>query len=291
MLSPSSDVSGARAVEASPKTAVVGQERGWLRVESASRSFEGAGGDQILAVDNLTLEVVPGDVVAIVGSNGAGKSTLLSLIAGSTLLDSGRIVIDSIDQTLQPSWRRASLVQRVRQNPAENVIGSLTIEENFALVMPERRRFWLRRASRSRLRDIASRALEPFGMGLEDRLGTLADELSGGQRQAVAIAMATVARPAILLLDEHIAALDPKSGRLVMAATERIVKETKTTTLIVTHDMSRALSHSNRLLMMHRGHIVLDLDREAKATLEPLDLIELFERESGDVISDRTALA
>jgi putative ABC transport system ATP-binding protein len=212
-------------------------------------------------------------------------------VAGSALVDGGRIIIDGVDETLQPSWRRASLVQRVRQNPADNVIGSLTVEENFALVYPDRHRFWLKRRPRHKLREVAASALEPFEMGLEDRLSTLADELSGGQRQAVAVAMATIARPAVLLLDEHIAALDPKSGRLVKEATEHIIRESEMTTLVVTHDMANALAHSDRVLMMHRGQIVLDLDQEAKSNLDARDLIDLFERQSGDVISDRTALA
>jgi putative ABC transport system ATP-binding protein len=171
------------------------------------------------------------------------------------------------------------------------VIGSLTIEENFALVVPDRHRFWLKRRPRTTLRKVAAQALEPFEMGLEGRLGTPADELSGGQRQAVAVAMATVSRPAVLLLDEHIAALDPKSGRLVKEATERIVQDADMTTLIVTHDMAHALSHSDRILMMHRGRIVLDLDAQAKKSLDARDLIDLFEKQSGDVVSDRTALA
>jgi putative ABC transport system ATP-binding protein len=265
--------------------------RGWLQLRRCSRSFSGAGGEEIRAVDNLTIDVPPGQIVAIVGSNGAGKSTLLSLVAGSALVDSGRIVIDGVDETLQPSWRRAALVQRVRQNPADNVIGSLTVEENFALVYPDRHRFWLKRRPRHKLRELATRTLAPFEMGLEHRLSTLADELSGGQRQAVAVAMATIARPAILLLDEHIAALDPKSARLVKEATERITRASEVTTLVVTHDMAHALAHSDRVLMMHRGRIVLDLDAAAKSTLDARDLIDLFERQSGDVISDRTALA
>jgi putative ABC transport system ATP-binding protein len=271
--------------------AEVTNDRGWLRIEGCTRCFAGAGGDQIRAVDDLTLHVPPGQVVTIVGSNGAGKSTLLSLVAGSALVDKGHIFIDKVDQTLQPSWMRASVVQRVRQNPADNVIGSLTIEENFALVIPDRHRFWLRRTPRARLREWATKALAPFEMGLEQRLGTLADELSGGQRQAVAVAMATMARPAVLLLDEYVAALDPKSARLVMEATERVVRETGTTTLIVTHDMSHALMYADRVLMMHRGRIVLDLDAEAKSGLQARDLIDLFETRSGDVISDRIALA
>jgi putative ABC transport system ATP-binding protein len=264
---------------------------GALRVEHCTRTFSGAGGDEIRAVDDVSLDVPSGQVVTIVGSNGAGKSTLLALIAGTSLVDEGRILIDGVDQTLQPSWRRASSVQRVRQNPADNVIGSLTIEENFALVIPDRRRFWLRRTPRGRLRELAARALAPFEMGLEERLHALAETLSGGQRQAVAVAMATVAAPAVLLLDEHVAALDPKSARLVLEATERIVRSSGTTTLMVTHDMGRALRHGDRLLMMHRGRVVLDLSGDEKGSLEPRDLIDLFERQSGDVVSDRIALA
>lgn len=262
-----------------------------MRLEHCTRSFKGAGGDEIRAVDDLTLTVPAGQVVGVVGSNGAGKSTLLSLIAGSSLVDAGSIVIDGVDQTLQPSWRRAAAVQRVRQNPADNVVGSLTVEENFALVVPDKRRFWLRRIRRSTLREFARSALAPFEMGLESRLGTYTQELSGGQRQAVAVAMATLRQPSVLLLDEHVAALDPKSARLVMEATDRIVRSSGITTLMVTHDMARALQHSDRVLMMHRGRIVFELDTQEKAGLEARDLIDLFEKHAGNVVSDRTALA
>jgi len=264
---------------------------GSLQLEACSRSFTGAGGDRIRALDDVTLTVDSGEVVAIVGSNGAGKSTMLSLIAGSALVDTGRVLIDGVDQTLQPSWKRAGYVQRVRQNPADNVIGSLTIEENFALVLPDPHRFWLKRRRRGPLRERAAEALRPFEMRLEDRLNTFADELSGGQRQAVAVAMATVAQPSVLLLDEHTAALDPKSARLVLEVTDRLVRSASITTLMVTHDMSRALLHADRLLMMHRGKIVTDIRDEEMKSLEPHDLIEIFERQSGDVVSDRTALA
>ncbi len=261
-----------------------------LGLHGLTKSFVDAGSQRITAVDGIDLTVKEGEVVAIVGSNGAGKSTLLSLIAGSSLPDSGRILIAGDDVTVAPSWMRASLVRRVRQNPFDNVLTTLTIEENFALAIRGARSFRLRGALRADVREQAVEALRPFGMGLENRLKTLSEQLSGGQRQALAVAMAAATRPAVLLLDEHVAALDPNSAGAVMEETERIVRSHRITTLMVTHDMARALVHSDRLLMMHRGKVVSDLSGTAKQRLTPSDLVALFQARSGESVPDRSLL-
>jgi putative ABC transport system ATP-binding protein len=262
-----------------------------LELSGLKKHFFDAGSQKIVAVDELTLSVPQGQMVGIVGSNGAGKSTLLSIIAGSTLPDSGKLVISGNDVTMWPSWMRASLVRRVRQDPFDNVLSTLTIEENFALALREAGSFRLRPALRSSVREQAAEALRPFGMGLENRLKTLSEQLSGGQRQALAVAMAATTRPAVLLLDEHVAALDPGSGQAVMQETERIIRAHRITALMVTHDMTRALAHTDRVLMMHRGKLVLDLAGSAKAQATPADLVRLFEARSGESVPDRSLLA
>jgi putative ABC transport system ATP-binding protein len=260
-----------------------------LLVAGCSKRFR-SGNSTIVAVDHLDLAIPSGQIAAVVGSNGAGKSTLLSLIAGSLLPDDGQIVVAGEDLTLVPSWRRARSLRRVRQSPEANVLATLTIEENFALALTGGRRFRLRPALSARLRHEAREVLAPFGLGLEDRLHVMSEQLSGGQRQAVAVAMASVGRPSLLLLDEHVAALDPASANLVMAETERLVREHRITTLMVTHDMKRALAHSDRVLMMHRGRIVLDLQGEEKSLTSVADLVQMFEHRAGDVLPDRSLL-
>jgi putative tryptophan/tyrosine transport system ATP-binding protein len=263
-----------------------------LQLIGIRKRFPGpAGAPPTLALDQLSETVDSGQIVGIVGSNGAGKSTLLSVIAGSLFPDEGAVMIDGHDVTAVPSWRRARYVGRVKQNPELNLLGPLTIEENFALAYSyQRPGFRLKGALTHEVRDAAREALRPFGMGLEGKLGSLSQHLSGGQRQAVAVAMATMRRPSVLLLDEHVASLDPTSARLVMDETWRIVREFHITTVMVTHDMGRALAQSDRLLMMHRGRVVLDLSGQEKAHLTVTDLVNRFERESGAAIPDSAIL-
>jgi putative tryptophan/tyrosine transport system ATP-binding protein len=261
-------------------------------IRDCAKRFRGVGRDVLVALDHVDLEVPAGQVVALVGSNGAGKSTLLSIIGGSLVPDAGSVTIRGRDLTQLPSWKRVGIVARVRQNPEHNVLPTLTIEENFSLATAAvQGRFGWGRAGGRRVRDIARRGLEPFGLGLEDRLGVLAGTLSGGQRQAVAVAMATLGDPDVLLLDEHVAALDPKSARLVSEETERVVRQKAITTLLVTHDMRYALARSDRLLMLHRGRVVLDLVAEEKDALDVHGLVERFEALTGEEVPDRTLLS
>jgi len=264
-----------------------------IRLSNATKRFDGLGKREVFtALDALNLNVAPGSCVALIGSNGAGKSTLLSILMGTQLLDEGSLHIDGEDVSEQPSWKRASRVALVRQNPEHNVLSSLSIEENFALaIMGRERAFGLRRYDRAAVREAGVQALRKFGMGLEDRLAESTGTLSGGQRQAVAMAMAAVRNPRVLLLDEHVSALDPKRAKLVAEVTEDIIRAQAITTIMVTHDLGHALAHSDRVLMMHRGKVVMDLSGKQKTDLDLAGLAASFEALVGEALPDRTLLA
>jgi putative tryptophan/tyrosine transport system ATP-binding protein len=264
-----------------------------LEVRDCVKRFKGFGRNEfVIAADSINLAITAGTIVALVGSNGSGKSTLMSMIAGSQLPDSGRIIVAGEDVTEQPSWQRTGKVALVRQNPEHNVFSALTIVENFALAEAgQARRFNLKGAAGQRVRDLARDTLAQFSMGLEDRLDQLAGTLSGGQRQAVSVAMATSRNPALLLLDEHVSALDPTRARVVMEQTEAIVRQRSIATLMVTHDMGHALKHSDRLILMHRGRIAMDLASKEKAGMSVPDLLARFEKLTGETLPDSAVLA
>lgn len=264
-----------------------------LKIVNVVKRFKTPGRNEFFtAVDRVNLTIEPGSIVAMVGSNGSGKSTLLSMIAGSQRPDEGEIYVAGQKVTDMPSWQRTGLVALVRQNPEHNVFSALTIAENFALAdAGKSKRFNLRPAVTQRVRDLARTALAQFGMGLEDRIDNLAGNLSGGQRQAVSVAMATCRNPGLLLLDEHVSALDPTRARIVMEKTEDIVRARKVATLMVTHDMSHAIKHSDRLILMHRGQITMDLSSEGKAGLTVADLLRRFESLTGETLPDSAVLA
>lgn len=264
-----------------------------IRLINATKRFAGLGKREVLtALDGLNIDVQRGCCVALIGSNGAGKSTLLSILMGTLLLDEGSLQIDGADVSDQPSWERATRIALVRQNPEHNVLSSLSIEENFALALMGRElTFRLRRYDQKAVRDAAKEALQKFGMGLEDRLSETTGTLSGGQRQAVAMAMAAVRNPRVLLLDEHVSALDPKRAKVVAEVTEQIIRAQSMTTIMVTHDLGHALAHSDRVLMMHRGRIVMDLSGEQKSELDLAALAANFEELVGEALPDRTILA
>lgn len=264
-----------------------------VRLVGATKRFAGLGKrETFTAIDAMTLDIAPGSYVALIGSNGAGKSTLLSILMGTTLLDDGTLDVDGQDVSTVPSWRRASKITLVRQNPEHNVLSSLSIEENFALALMGRGgRFSVRRYDRRSVRDAARAALSRFGMGLEDKLGESAGTLSGGQRQAVAVAMAAVRAPKVLLLDEHVSALDPKRAKVVSDVTEDIVRGQAITTVMITHDLGHALRQTDRVLMMHRGRVVMDLSGSEKDGVDLNELAHRFESLVGEALSDRTLLA
>ena len=247
-----------------------------------------------MALDSVSLVVPRGQVVSLIGSNGAGKSSLVSAIAGTMPLDEGSILVNSDDLTEQPSWRRARLISLVRQNPADNVCYPMTVEQNFALALGVSRRaldLWRpRRAVDGLVRDRAASMLARFGMGLENRLKTPVNLLSGGQRQAVAVAMAMVREPEVLLADEHTAALDPKSAAAVLEISEAFVREARITMVLITHDMGVALRYADRVVLMHKGRVVVDLGASEKAGLNEEDMISIFRETTGENAPDITLL-
>jgi putative ABC transport system ATP-binding protein len=246
---------------------------------------------QTVALDGVDLDVPAGQWVTVIGSNGAGKSTLLRMVAGTDYPDVGEVRIDGKVVTGQPEHRRAHVVGRLDQDPMASTAPGLSIEQNLAIAMLRGRRRGLRLSVTKARREVIARALEPLGMGLERRLTAPVGTLSGGQRQAMAMIMATIAEPRALLLDEHIAALDPRAAEMVMSITDRLVTHFQLTTLMVTHNMQYALKYGDRLLVMHEGRIVMDLDGERKAAMDIPSLVQTFHQVSGaDVVSDRTLL-
>ena len=247
--------------------------------------------NEVLALEDVSLDVRMGDFITIIGSNGAGKSTLLNCLAGSYPVDEGSIFIDSVDVTSWPEHRRAADISRVFQNPLLGTCASLTIEQNLALAARRGRPHGIGLGVKKRDRELFKEKLEHLGLGLEDRLKDKVGLLSGGQRQALTMLMATMVRPKVLLLDEHTAALDPKTAHQILDLTTLVVLEEKLTTLMVTHNMKQALQLGNRLVMMHQRQVILDVEGDEKAKLTVEDLIERFYTARGEEFSqDRMLL-
>ncbi|MET4579601.1 ABC transporter ATP-binding protein [Ottowia thiooxydans] len=242
------------------------------------------------ALRGVELNVSAGEFVTVIGSNGSGKSTTLNAISGDLLVDDGQIVIDGRDVTRLNSWERASLVARVFQDPMAGTCEALSIEENLALAWQRGQRRGFGRAVRSELRTLFRERLAQLNLGLENRLSDRMGLLSGGQRQAVSLLMAALQPSRILLLDEHTAALDPKTAAFVLQLTDRIVNENKLTALMVTHSMRQALDHGTRTIMLHQGEVVLDVAGQERARMDVPDLLALFERTRGEKVSDDALL-
>ncbi len=246
-----------------------------LSIRGLTKRFEAGTVNEKLALDHLDLEVPAGQFVTVLGSNGSGKSTLFNLILGKLLPDEGRILLGEEDITRQKDFRRALNMSCLYQNPLRGTAPNMTLEENLALAYTRkasRSFFAVNRKDSAYFRDLLAR----LDMGLEDRMKTKMGLLSGGQRQAASLLMATVAQPRLLLLDEHTAALDPGAAEKVMAVTEQIVTRDKITTLMITHDMDYALSVGERTIMLDNGHLVLDLSGEERAAMTPGKLAEQF---------------
>jgi putative ABC transport system ATP-binding protein len=238
------------------------------------------------ALRGLDLVIPTGEFVTVIGSNGAGKSTLLNALGGDITVDAGRILIDDEDVTAWPTPRRAGLVARVFQDPMAGTCEALTVEENLALAAARgRRRSFAPALTRSLRAELGAR-LKSLGLGLEMRLGDRMGLLSGGQRQAVSLLMAVLRPSRLLLLDEHTAALDPKTAQTVLDLTDRLVAERGLTTLMVTHSMRQALAHGTRTVMLHEGRVILDVSGPERARLTVRDLLALFERTRGEAIAD-----
>lgn len=242
------------------------------------------------ALRGLSLSIPSGQFVAVIGSNGAGKSTFLNAVSGDQMVDSGSITIDGTDVTRQPAWDRAPLVARVFQDPMAGTCEALTIEENMALAMARGSRRGFRPALNKASRELFRDKLRLLNLGLENRLTDRIGLLSGGQRQAVSLLMASLQPSRILLLDEHTAALDPKTAAFVLELTARIVEENKLTTMMVTHSMRQALDYGQRTVMLHQGQVVLDVSGSEREGLDVPDLLRMFERSRHEQLDDDALL-
>lgn len=245
--------------------------------------------DQSLALNGINIAFPDGQLCTIVGSNGAGKSSLLKVIAGSEQATYGRILADNKDVTRQADYRRAKRVARVFDNPSAGTVPELSIEENLALAMKRGQSRWLSKAVTGRRRETMRKALAPLGLGLEDRLRDRVVLLSAGQRQSLTMVMASLAEPAIMLLDEHVAALDPNTQQRVLRLTVEIVRRMQCTTLMVTHNVRHALELGDRLLIMGRGRVIGDVSGEDKAHLTAEDVVGTLS-DADEVLPDRSLL-
>ena len=262
-----------------------------LKIENVVKIFNGGTVNEKVALTGLNLHLKDGDFCTVIGGNGAGKSTMLNAVAGVFEVDEGRILIDGEDVTKLPEHKRAKFIGRVFQDPMTGTAATMQIEENLALAKRRGQKRGLRigitKAEREEYREL----LKILELGLEDRLTSKVGLLSGGQRQALTLLMASLVKPKLLLLDEHTAALDPKTAAKVLDATEKIVARDNLTTLMITHNMKDAITYGNRLVMMKDGHIILDISGEEKQKLTVEKLLEQFNSASGDgVVSDRMIL-
>ncbi|MDY7577687.1 ABC transporter ATP-binding protein [Herbaspirillum sp. RTI4] len=242
------------------------------------------------ALRGLDLEIPTGQFVSVIGSNGAGKSTFLNAISGDLLVDEGSIDIDGVSVTRKHAWQRAGMVARVFQDPMAGTCEALTIEENMALAMARGKRRGLGFAIKRPMRELFRDRLAVLNLGLENRLTDRIGLLSGGQRQAVSLLMASLQPSRILLLDEHTAALDPKTAAFVLELTDKIVAENKLTTMMVTHSMRQALDYGTRTVMLHQGKVVLDVAGPERAGLDVPDLLRMFEQTRGEALADDALL-
>ena len=260
-----------------------------LKVENIYKTFNPNTVNEKRALNGVSLTLNDGDFVTVIGSNGAGKSTLLNAIAGVWGIDDGKIMIDDIDITKLPDYKRAKYIGRVFQDPMTGTAGTMWIEENLALARRRGEKRTLKQGISEKERAEYKEMLKELNLGLEDRLTSKVGLLSGGQRQALTLLMATMQKPKLLLLDEHTAALDPKTAAKVLELTDKLVKENKLTTFMVTHNMKDALKYGNRLIMMCDGKIIFDVSGKEKEKLEVKDLLDKFNN-AGGVVSDSMML-
>ena len=263
-----------------------------LKITGVEKTFNPGTINEKKALNGIDLHLKKGDFVTVIGGNGAGKSTMLNMIAGVYPVDCGNIVIDGVDITGLPEYKRAKYLGRVFQDPMTGTAADMQIEENLALAARRGKRRTLRAGITSKERTEYKELLKILGLGLEERLTAKVGLLSGGQRQALTLLMATLKKPKLLLLDEHTAALDPKTAKKVLEITEEIVSKDSLTTLMITHNMHDAIEYGNRLIMMHEGRIIIDVSGDEKKKLTIPQLLELFEKASGsEFANDKVMLS
>ena len=262
-----------------------------LRIENIWKTFNVGTVNEKTALKGLSLNLNEGDFVTVIGGNGAGKSTMLNAVAGVWPVDEGKIYIDNIDVTRLAEHQRAKYLGRVFQDPMTGTAGNMQIQENLALAARRGTTRFLKPGITQKEREMYQEKLKVLDLGLEERMTSKVGLLSGGQRQALTLLMATLKKPRLLLLDEHTAALDPKTAAKVLDATDRIVQGDNLTTLMITHNMKDAIAHGNRLIMMYEGNIIYDVSGEEKKNLKVSDLLAKFEQASGgEFANDRMML-
>ena len=261
-----------------------------LKIDHICKTFNAGTINEKIALNGVDLTLEDGDFVTVIGGNGAGKSTMLNAVAGTWQVDEGQIIIDGIAVPKLSEHTRAAYLGRVFQDPMNGTAATMGIEENLALALRRGQTRTLRAGIKGSEREVYKRLLATLGLGLEDRLTSKVGLLSGGQRQALTLLMATLKKPKLLLLDEHTAALDPKTAAKVLETTEMIVNRDKLTTLMITHNMKDAIIHGNRLIMMMDGNIILDIRGEEKKHLTVEDLLHKFEEVSGEEFTNDKAI-
>lgn len=263
-----------------------------LEIKDVHKVFNRGTINEKVALDGVNLNLNPGDFVTIIGGNGAGKSTTLNAIAGVWPIDAGQIIIDGNDITPLPEHKRAAYLGRVFQDPMTGTAATMGIDENMAIAYRRGEKRTLRWGISKEEKELFYEKLKTLGLGLEDRMTSKVGLLSGGQRQAITLLMASMKRPKLLLLDEHTAALDPKTAAKVLEISDKIISENNLTAMMVTHNMKDAIAHGNRLIMMHEGRIIYDVSGEEKKNLHVKDLLAKFEEASGgEFANDRMMLA
>ena len=262
-----------------------------LKIQNIHKTFNPGTINEKHALNDLCLHLKEGEFVTVIGGNGAGKSTMLNAVAGVWTVDEGKILIDDVDVTHLPEYKRAAYIGRVFQDPMMGTAATMQIEENMALAARRGKKRTLRAGITKEEREFYRDQLRILDLGLEDRMTSKVGLLSGGQRQALTLLMASLQKPKLLLLDEHTAALDPKTASKVLEATKRIVEKDNLTTMMITHNMRDAIAYGNRLIMMYNGHIVVDVSGEEKKNLTVEKLLSLFSQNSGsDEVDDKLVL-
>ncbi len=263
-----------------------------LKLENVWKTFNAGTVNEKVALHGLNFEMKEGDFVTVIGGNGAGKSTMLNAISGVFSVDDGKISIGGVDVTNLPEYKRAQYIGRVFQDPMMGTAATMQIEENLALAARRGKPRTLRLGITKADREFYKEQLKILDLGLEERMTAKVGLLSGGQRQALTLLMATLQKPKLLLLDEHTAALDPKTAAKVLDATQRIVEKDHLTTLMITHNMRDAIAYGNRLIMMYDGRVVVDVSGEEKKNLTVEQLLNLFSQASGsDEVNDKMVLS
>lgn len=263
-----------------------------LEIQDVHKTFNAGTINEKVALNGVNLNLNPGDFVTIIGGNGAGKSTTLNAIAGVWSIDAGKIVIDGVDITKLSEHKRAAFLGRVFQDPMTGTAATMSIEENMAIAARRGQRRGLGWGITKKERESFKESLKTLDLGLEDRLSSKVGLLSGGQRQAITLLMASLKKPKLLLLDEHTAALDPKTAAKVLALSDKIISDHNLTAMMVTHNMKDAINIGNRLIMMSDGKIIYDVKGEEKKKLKVADLLQKFEEASGgEFANDRMLLS